>query len=118
MHYSNIPYIDQSKFDAGWKKFYGYVDEEDPKCMLAPLGKLIMISVFSDADHAENVMTRRSHTEILIFANNALIIACSKRQNIAESSTLGSELVAMRTTRYLIVVLRMKSKTFGVFLLC
>ena len=42
-----------------------------------------MISVFVNADHSGNVMTMRSHRGILIFVNNALIVAFSKRQNTA-----------------------------------
>ena len=38
----------------------------------------------------------------------------SKRQNTCESSTYGSELVAMRIARDLILALRIKLKCFGV----
>jgi hypothetical protein len=42
-------------------------------------------------------VTRRSHTDILIFINGALIMWYSTQQNTAESSTLGFEFVAMNT---------------------
>ena len=57
------------------------------------------------------------HTGILIFVNNALICSFSKRQNTVESSTYGSELVALRITHDLIVELRIKLKSIGVPLL-
>ena len=50
----------------------------------------------------------------IIFVNNALITVFSKRQNTVESSTFGSELVAMRICRNLLVALRIKLKMFGV----
>jgi hypothetical protein len=65
------------------------------------------------ANHAGNVVTRRSHSGIIIFVNNAPIIWFSKRQNTVESSTFGSELVAMRICRDLIVSLRYKLRMFG-----
>ena len=42
-----------------------------------------------------------------------MIIPYSKRQNTVESATFGSELVAMRTGKDLIVALRIKIKMFG-----
>ena len=46
--------------------------------------------------------------------NNALIKSFSKRQNTVESSTFGSELVALRIARDLIVETRIKLKWIGV----
>jgi hypothetical protein len=67
-----------------------------------------------DSDHAGNVVTRRSHTGILIFVQNAPIIWFSKRQNTVESATFGSELVALRVCKDLLVALRYKLRCFGV----
>jgi hypothetical protein len=58
-----------------------------------------------DANHAGNVMTRRSHTGILIFVQKAQIMWYSKNQNTVESSTFGFELVALRIEKDLVVVL-------------
>jgi hypothetical protein len=82
--------------------------------MPEPLGKPVDISCFVDANHAGNVITRRSHTGILIFVQNAPIMWYSKKQNTVESSTFGSELVALRVARDLLVALRIKLKMFGV----
>jgi hypothetical protein len=46
--------------------------------------------------------------------NNAPIIWYSKRQNTVESSTFGSEMVAMRIAKEQIVALRYKLRMFGV----
>jgi hypothetical protein len=94
------PNIDESVFQNGdWSDFYGNIVEDDPPNMPVPLGNSVIMSCFVDADHAGNKVTRRSHTGIVILLNNAPVIVFSKRQNTCESSTYGSELVAMRIAR-------------------
>lgn len=100
--------------DTSWKDFYGDVEEEMPPKMPRALGKSVRVTCFVDANHAGNVITRRSHTGIIIFVNNAPIIWWSKKQNTVESSTFGSEFVALRVARDLIVALRYKLRMFGV----
>ena len=98
-------------------EFYGDVKEDDPPGMPEPLGQPVMQSAFVDSDHAGNVVTRRYHTGYFIFLNNAMIVSFSKRQNTVESSTYGSELVALRMVRDGIVEMRIKLKAIGVPLL-
>ena len=88
--------------DADWFEFYGDVKEEIPLDAPKPLGKSVEITAFCDADHAGDRLTRRSHTGILIFLMSAPILWCSKRQATIESSTFGSEIVALRTCLELI----------------
>jgi hypothetical protein len=90
------------------------VVEEDPPNMPVPLGNALQMSCFVDANHAGNKVTRRSHTGVFILLNNTLVIAFSKRQNTCESSTYGSELVAMRIARDMVSALRIKLKCFGI----
>jgi hypothetical protein len=113
---ATTPRLDESGFhhDADWKPFYGDVKEEEPRDMPHALGLPVAIACFVDANHAGNVLTRRSHTGIIIFIQNAPIIWYSKKQNTVESSTFGSELVALRVARDLIAALRIKLKLFGV----
>ena len=108
--------VDENAFydTSSWVEFYGDVVEEDPPGMPEPLGHPVTITCFVDADHATNQVTRRSHTGIIIFLNRAPTISFSKRQNTCESSTYGSELVAMRIARDLISALRIKLKSFGI----
>jgi hypothetical protein len=110
------PKIDESAFaqDADWKDFYGDVTEELPPRMPEPLGKSVHTTCFVDANHAGNVVTRRSHSGILIYVMNTPIIWFSKKQNTVEASTFGSEFVAMRIAKDLIVALRYKLRMFGV----
>ena len=110
-----LPEVNEGAFTiADWTDFYGEVEEEDPPHMPEPLGNPVMMSCFVDANHAGNKVTRRSHTGILLMLNNAPIQVFCKRQNTVESSTYGSELVAMRIARDLISALRIKLKWFGV----
>ena len=59
-------------------------------------------------------MSRRSHTGVLIYINRAPIIWFSKRQNTVESSTFGSEFVAMKQAVELVEGLRYKLRMMGV----
>ncbi len=110
------PNIDERVFNvnADWRDFYGDVGEELPPNMPEPKGKCVNISCFVDANHAGNVITRRSHTAILINVQNAQIIWFSKRQNTVESSSFGSEFVALRAAKDMLVALRYKLRMFGV----
>jgi hypothetical protein len=107
---SKCPNIDEHVFhhkNAEWKEFYGDVTEElPPNSMPEPRGRSVTISAFVDANHAGNVITRRSLSGIFLFVQNAPIIWFSKRQNTVETATFGSEYVALRISKELIVALR------------
>jgi len=68
----------------------------NPYNMPLPLGKSVDISVIVNADHAGKKVTRRSYTGIIVYCNLSPISWYSKRQNIVETSTFGSEFVALR----------------------
>jgi hypothetical protein len=89
---SDIPELRASEM----KDFYPDAEETLPLNAPSPRGLPIQINAFVDADHAGNLVTRRSHTGILIFLNLGLINWFSKRQNTVESSTFSSEFVALR----------------------
>ena len=78
------------------------------------LGESVDINTFVDADHAGNKVTRRSHTGILIYCNMAPVVWFSKKQNTIESSTFGSEFIALKIATELIEGLRYKLQMFGV----
>jgi hypothetical protein len=82
--------------------------------MPEPKGKSVITSCFVDANHAGNVVTRRSHTGILLYVNNAPVQWYSKRQNTVESSSFGSEFVALLIAKEMIVALQYKLRMFGV----
>ena len=93
---------------------YGHVKEQRPPQMPEPLGKAVKITCFVDASHAGDLVTRRSHTGFIIYLNNAPIDWYSKRQNTVETSTFGSELVAMKTGIEKVKALRIKLQLLGI----
>ena len=78
---SKSPDVDESDFLQGsdWKDFYGDVEEELPPIMSEMRGSPVIISAFIDTYHSGNVVTRRSHTGIIIFVHNSPIVWFSKR---------------------------------------
>jgi hypothetical protein len=54
------------------------------------------MTVYVDADHAHDLVTRRSITGILVMINYTPIRWISKGKKTVETSTYGSELVASR----------------------
>ena len=109
------PDVNQSIFvKYDWHDFYHGAAEKLPPNMPEPLGEVVTTHCFVDADHAADRATRRSHTGILLFCNKAPIIWYSKRQNTVETSTFGSEFVAMKIAVELTEAFRYKLRMFGV----
>ena len=108
--------LDETAFHrTDWSNsIYGDVSEELPPNAPEPLGKPVNMTCFVDADHAGEKITRRSQTGFIIYLNNAPIDWFSKKQNTVESSTFGSEFVAMRIATERIRALRYKLRMFGI----
>jgi hypothetical protein len=99
-------------------EFYPDASEEIPKDLPPEKGPRLRISVYIDVDvdHAHDLVTRRSITEILVMINNTPIRWISKRQKTVETSTYGSELVASRVATELILEIRYMLQSLGVAL--
>ena len=80
--------------------------------MPKPICCSMKIRTYVDEDHAGNLETWRSHTGILIYLNNSLIIWFSKQKNTVESSSFGSKFVGLRIAKELLVSLRYKLRMF------
>ncbi len=110
--------IDESAFAAidmnEWSDFYGDVAKELSPRIPEPRGNAVDITCFVDANHAGNVITRRSRTGILIFVQNAPKMWWSKKQNTVKLLSFGSEFVALCIAKEMIVALRYKLRMFGV----
>lgn len=107
--------IPDSRFHkCDWTDFYPEAREPIPPNAIAARGNSVQMNAFVDADHAGDRLTRRSHTGILIFLNKAPIVWFSKRQNTVETSTFGSEFVAMKICTEIIEGLRYKLRMFGI----
>jgi hypothetical protein len=84
-------------------EFYPDAGKEISKDLSPEKGQRVRMTVYVDADHAYDLVTRRSITGILVMLNNMPIIWISKRQKTVQTLTYGSELVASRVTTELIL---------------
>ena len=109
------PSFDLARFQkCDWSEYYPGAQEVIPPNMPEPRGKEVTMSCYVDADHAGCKVTRRSHTGVLIFVNRAPILWYSKRQNTVETSTFGSEFIAMKTAVEMTEGLRYKLRMMGI----
>ena len=97
-----------------WLEFYPGAEEELPRRMPTPYGTPVLTRAYVDANHAGNLANRRSHSGILIYVNNSPVLWYSKRQNTVETSSFGSEFVALRIAVEMVEALRYKLRCFGV----
>ena len=111
-NHSEYPVEDHSN----WKDFYPDAEEETPNDLPMSKGPKVRMTVYVDADHAHDLVTRRSITGILVMLNNTPIRWVSKRQKTVETSTYGSELVAARIATELIMEVRYMLRSLGVSL--
>ena len=111
----HLPEEERAGFKAKYmKELYPDAVEDLPPNAPKPRGKPVQITCFVDADHAGDRVTRRSRTGVLIFVNKAPIMFYSKRQNTVETSTFGSEFVAMKHSVEMIKALKYKLLMFGI----
>lgn len=113
MHNVEDPAVTQHRINT-MKEFYPDAKEELPPNAPEPRGNPVQVNCFVDSDHAGDRITRRSQTGILLYCNSAPIVWYSKRQSTVESSTFGSEFVALRVATELIISLRYKLRMFGI----
>ena len=110
-----VPDVSEDRYmKCDWTEFYPGAKEVIPTDAPEALGVPVVMSTFVDADHAGCKATRRSHTGVLIYLNNSPILWFSKRQTTVETSTFGSEIVAMRIAIELVEGLRYKLRMMGV----
>jgi hypothetical protein len=109
------PSVDESIFkQCNWSMQYPDAKETIPTNMPEPRGKSVVTTCYVDADHAGCLATRRSHTGIIMYVNSAPIVWFSKRQNTVESSTFGSEFIALKQSIDLVEGLRYKLRMMGI----
>lgn len=109
---SYFPHAELERPD--WSQFYPEARDELPPDMPQPRGKPVQITMFVDASHAANVITRQSRTGVLIFVNRAPILWFSKRQTTIETSSFGSEFQALKVGIELLLGLRYKIRMMGI----
>jgi len=97
-----------------WKDYYPEATEQIPSDAPPPRGRKFQTNMFVDADHAANLVNRRSVTGFIIFICGAPIVWYSKRQNTIETSTFGSEFVALKIATERLEALRYKLRMMGI----
>jgi hypothetical protein len=101
--------IDHESFpQENWTEFYGDVSEAIPPNAPRPLGKSVEVRCYVDADHAGDKLTRCSRTGLIVLLNSAPIVWFTKKQNTVETSTFGSEFVALKIATEILRGLRYK----------
>ena len=109
------PEINESDFkEQDWSTFYGNIKEVRPENAPVPRGKGFIMTGYVDADHAGEKLTRRSRTGYIIFLNMAPIYWFTKRQTGIETSSFGSEFIAMKQCTEYIRGLRYKLRMMGI----
>jgi len=105
-----LPEIEQ----RDWSEFYPFSKKSDPPDMPEAPGLGVELTMFVDASHATNLVTRQSRSGVLIYANKAPIIWFSKKQNSIKTSSFGSEFMALKTGAELLEGLIYKFQMMGV----
>ena len=98
---------------SNWRQLYGDIKEELPPNLPEPKMRPVELTIYFDASHACNMITRRSVTGIIVFVNGTPIRWYCKKQNTVESSTYGSELVAGRLATEMAIEFRYIFRMLG-----
>ena len=110
------PSFDQGQFvQQDWRYTpYGNAKEVLPLELPVPKGLGFTISSYVDSDHAGDTITRRSRTGFLVFLNNAPSFWFAKKQGGIETSSFGSEFIAMKQCCEYLRGLRYKLRMMGI----
>ena len=112
------PVIDKTKFkrrDWTTSKF-GHVQDEKliPPNAPEPRGVGFVRRVKVNADHVGDTVSRRSRTGFLVYLNSSLVYWYSKKQSCVESSSFGSEFIAMKQACEYLKGLEYKLRMMGI----
>ena len=114
----SVPVIDQHIYQKqDWTSSeFGHLEgvEELPPSMPEPRGLGFTVQAKVDADHAADTVTRRSRTGFIVYLNCAPVYWFSKKQKGVESSTFGSEFIAMKQCCEYLRRLQYKLRMMGI----
>ena len=112
----SYPDIDMEKFDKhDWSKtVYDCGPEDLPPNMPKSRGLGIIVSAYVDSYHAGDTVTRRSRTVFLVYCNSALVYWMIKKQSSIETSSFGSEFLAMKVCTEYLRGLRFELRMVGI----
>ena len=100
----SVPNFDSNNLQLqDWSQtVYGDDLTDRPPNMTKPQGQGFIVSAYVDSDHAGDTDKRISITGFFIYCKNALVCWMSKKQGYIETSSFGSEVVAMKAcTEYI-----------------
>ena len=114
------PMIDQGSFqEKDWStsvfgnKLKELISPNAPE----PRGQGMTMRCFVDADHAADTVTRKPRTGFIVYLNMAPIFWFSKKQSTVETSSFGSEFVAMKQCTEYVRGLRYRLRMMGIQIL-
>jgi len=112
----NPLYLEKLEFiREDWVDLYPDAQESMPHDLPKAMNKTpVQITAFLDASHASDMITGRSTTGYLLYVGHTPVKWYSKRQNTVETSSYGSELVAMRITVEAVLELRYMLRMMGI----
>ena len=110
------PNIDMSTFEKqDWQHtVYGAGSEENPSNAREPQGFSFKIQAYVNLDHAGDTITCGSRSGFIVFLNYAPIYWTSKKQTSIETSSFGSEFIAMKVCCEYLRGLRYKLRMMGI----
>lgn len=112
------PVIDETLFERrDWSTSeFGHLDEKEvlPSNMPEPRGMGFTMRAKVDADHATDTVSRRSRTGFIVYLNCAPVYWFAKKQTSVESSSFGSEFIAMKVCCEYLRGLRYKLRMMGI----
>ena len=111
-----VPDHDENLFPKyDWSRTtYSDVEEELPENAPTARGIGFTICACVDSDHAGDSITRRSRTGFIVRLNNSPIYWMSKKQSGIETSSFGSEFIAMKQCCEYIRSLKYKLRMMGI----
>ena len=112
----SVPDFDAEKFQHKYwsQNVYSDAPLDQPPNMPDPRGQGLIISEHVNIDHAGETVTRRSINGFFIYCNNALVYWMSKKQGSIETSSFGSEFLAMKYCMEYIQGIKFKLHIMGI----
>ena len=101
------------KYEDFTHQYKYYQEELDPYFPKSHINELD-INIYSDSDHAHDLVTGRSITGLLAFVGSTPVYWKSKQQTSVHTSTFGAEFTALQAAVELAITLRYHLRSMGV----
>jgi Reverse transcriptase (RNA-dependent DNA polymerase) len=108
------PSLRKDSFHPDFLDDYPDAHEDIASNFLKAYGKELVTSVFFDADHAHDHVTRRSITGLIVFVGCTPVVWLSKRQGCIATSTYCAEFISMRSAVEEAISIRYMLRCLGI----